>query len=431
LSGATKDWTLTIVPRIALDLAEPGYDRTVLDRLRTMIDATLRELELVRDDVLYYALPIRSPEFRVTGMIEVSRSIAYLKDAWHEDVIAILPVYGSVLGLMILAIIVFARRLVTRPIDKLIAGIDDVAQGDLSRVLLSEREDEIGALASRFNEMTHSLRESKAETKRQNEAKMQLEEQLSQTEKLATIGQLAAEIAHEVGTPLNVIAGRARSLGKKASDPEAVSKNATIIAEQATRITRIIQRLLDFARRKVGTIERERVNLNEVTLTTMDFLDSKFKAAKVKTSLDRQEGLPPVKGLPDQLQQVLINLLLNAVEAMDDGGRVAVETATETRKRPGLELAPAQPYVRVSIRDSGPGIPEEHRDKIFEPFYTSKDGEGGTGLGLAVSHGIIKEHDGWIEIDEAPGGGSIFSVWLPVVDRHSGEHQAVQGGSPS
>ena len=152
---------------------------------------------------------------------------------------------------------VVASRFVSRPITKLLSGIDDVAKGDLSHVLLSERDDEIGQIATRFNDMTFSLRESRGETQRQNEAKLALEQRLGQTEKLATIGQLAAEIAHEVGTPLNVIAGRARSIQKKSRDHEAVEKNAEIVAEQTARITRIIQRLLDFTRRKVGTAGKQ------------------------------------------------------------------------------------------------------------------------------------------------------------------------------
>jgi signal transduction histidine kinase len=301
---------------------------------------------------------------------------------------------------------------------KLLRGIDDVAKGDLSHVLLSERDDEIGAVASRFNDMTFSLRESRAETQRHHEAKSSLEQRLAHTEKLATIGQIAAEIAHEVGTPLNVIAGRARATQKKAGDADAVNKNAEIIAEQTARITKIIERLLNFARRRVGPTAPIKVNLNALTLTTMELLGAQFGAAKVKTKLVRAEGLPLVSGHGDRLQQVLLNLLLNAVQAMPDGGAISVETSAAIRQRPGLELAPEQLYVCVEVADNGPGIPEERREKIFEPFYTSKDGhggvgEGGTGLGLAVCAGIVKEHDGWIEVGDAPGGGARFRVFLP------------------
>jgi signal transduction histidine kinase len=261
--------------------------------------------------------------------------------------------------------------------------------------------------------MTFSLRESRAETGRQNTQKLELEQRLSHTEKLATIGQLAAEIAHEVGTPLGVIAGRARSIQKKSGDRETVEKNAQIVAEQTARITRIIQRLLDFARRKAGAPERVAVQLNEVTLSTMELLGGQFANARIRTTLARAEGLPRVAGDADRLQQVLLNLLLNAIQAMPDGGTLRVETFARTRQRPGLELSKEQTFACVEITDSGVGIPEDKRDKIFEPFYTTKEGQGGTGLGLAVCSGIVKEHDGWIEIDDAAGGGTIFRIFLP------------------
>jgi len=308
-----------------------------------------------------------------------------------------------------------ASRLVSRPITKLLRGIDDVAKGDLSHVILSEHDDEIGAIATRFNEMTFSLRESRGETQRQNEAKLALEQRLGQTEKLATIGQLAAEIAHEVGTPLNVIAGRARSIQKKAKDPDAVEKNALIVAEQTARITRIIQRLLDFTRRKVGTTGKAEVNVNELSLTTMELLAGQFSAAKIKTRLERAEGLPRVAGDADRLQQVLINLLLNAVQAMPDGGAIAVETSEVKRTRPGLEEGGSeQKFITFAVKDTGIGVPEDIRDKIFDPFYTTKEGQGGTGLGLAVCSGIVKEHDGWIDVENGEGGGTVFRVYLPA-----------------
>jgi signal transduction histidine kinase len=314
-----------------------------------------------------------------------------------------------------------AGRFVSRPITKLLRGIDDVAKGDLSHVILSEHDDEIGAIATRFNEMTYSLRESRGETQRQNAAKLALEQRLSQTEKLATIGQLSAEIAHEVGTPLNVIAGRARSIQRKARDPDAVEKNAGIIAEQTARITRIIQRLLDFSRRKVGTPVPARVNLNELALTTVELLGSQFSAAKVRTRLDRSEGLPLVDGDADRLQQVLINLLLNAMQAMPEGGVLTIETQRIRRTRPGLETGAEQDFVMLVVSDTGVGIPPAIRDKVFDPFYTTKESQGGTGLGLAVCSGIVKEHDGWIDIDDAPGGGTVFRVYLPTL---SGAHSS-------
>ncbi|HWM85010.1 MAG TPA: ATP-binding protein [Kofleriaceae bacterium] len=418
LSQSLEDTQVVVLPAAAIRW---GVGDESIDRLRVLVQARPLYLSTEDDERLVYTLPLRTPSrtapdgYEVAGSIELSRSLAPLAEAWRDDLLRTLPLLTVIVALVVIAVMLFTRSLVTGPIEKLLAGIDDVARGDLSRVLLSEREDEIGALATRFNEMTYSLRESRAETERQNAHKMKLEERLFQTEKLATIGQLAAEIAHEVGTPLNVIVGRSRAMAKKAGDPEAVSKNADIVAEQASRITRIIQRLLDTARRKVGAPELGPVDLNQIALTTMDFLEGKFAAARVVRTLSRAEGLPPVKGDSDQLQQVLLNLLLNAIEAMPKGGQVRVETSLVTRRRPGLEVAPEQPVVVVEVADTGVGVPAEQRERVFEPFYTTKEGRGGTGLGLSVTHGIIKEHDGWIEVDEAPGGvGSVFRVCLPA-----------------
>jgi signal transduction histidine kinase len=419
ISSFYEDANVLVLPATAIMSEEVKEDAR--RRLRNLVEARPPVVRETEGERFVYALPLRRKNpaaqdgFEIAGSIEVSRSLAHLGSAWRDDLLSTLPLLAGMVGVVIVAVMLFSRTLVTRPIEKLLHGIDDVARGDLSRVLLSEREDEIGALASRFNDMTYSLRESRAETERSTVAKMKLEERLFQTEKMATIGQLAAEIAHEVGTPLNVIVGRSRAMAKKAQDPEAVTKNAEIVAEQASRITRIIQRLLDTARRKVGTAENGLVNLNQVTLTTMEFLEGRFSAGKVSRTLARAEGLPPVKGDADQLQQVLLNLLINAIDAMPSGGAVRVETSLVTRRRPGLEVAPEQPVVVVEIRDTGPGIDEAARDKIFEPFYTTKEGRGGTGLGLSVSHGIIKEHDGWIEVDAgAAGVGTAFRICLPA-----------------
>ena len=418
LNSPGAGWHVEILPRRLLDegaRTTPGQRK----RLRTL--AILGELHLTAEegDRLVYAVPLRAPatspdaDFDVAGALEVSRDVSFLSEAFHDDLARTLPLLGLAFGLTVLALAIFTRNLMTRPVAKLLSGIDDVAKGDLSHVLLSQGDDEIGALATRFNDMTFSLRESRAETERQNRAKLALEQRLSHTEKLATIGQLAAEIAHEVGTPLNVIAGRARATQRKADDRDAVEKNAVIIAEQTSRITRIIQRLLDFTRRKVGSAGPARVNLNEVTLTTMELLVGQFANARIRTTLARGESLPHVSGDADRLQQVLLNLLLNAIQAMPEGGALRVETSAVTRQRPGLEMAPEQTFVCVEVSDTGVGIPREMRDKIFEPFYTSREGTGGTGLGLAVCSGIVKEHDGWIEVDDAAGGGTIFRIFLP------------------
>ncbi len=419
----SSGWTIALMPSSSVTQAVHPSRRGQQRRLGTLLDVRPHALETRADGRYNYALPLRVQsqgrfeDYKILGSVEVSRPFDSLNASSSAELRRTLTVLVVIVSLTVLALMLITRTVVTRPIEKLLEGIDEVAQGDLSRVLLSEHDDEVGALADRFNEMTFSLRESRSEMARHSEAKLSLEHRLSHTEKLATIGQLAAEIAHEVGTPLNVIAGRARGMAKKAREPEVVERHARIIAEQTDRITRIIQRLMDLTRRKVGDAGHELVNLNAISLTTMEFLAGKLSAGHIKTVLDRAEGLPPVLGDPDRLQQVLINLLLNAAEAMADGGVVRLETSLVERKRPGLERAAEQRYVLLTIADTGPGIPEEIRGQIFQPFYTSKKDSGGTGLGLAVCRGIVKEHDGWMEVADAKGGGTVFQVYLPAQER--------------
>ena len=394
----------------------PPTDKPQVERLRKMLalkSAVVELGEVGGRPTFIYLEPVRGPA-RIAGAVEISRDMGFVDGALSDQQWRTTVTIGLLIGLVILAISLSTRRGISRPIGKLIAGIDDVARGDLSHVLLAEREDEIGALAARWNEMTQSLRDARAETRRGVEERLALEAHLRDTSQLATIGQLAAEIAHEVGTPLNVVTGRARAMLKKADDPEAVRKNATIIAEQGTRITRIIQRLLDVARRQVGTSERTAVNMNKLAESTLELLEYQLGTARIQSRSRLDPELHTVAGSRDQLQQVLLNLYMNAIEAMPEGGVLDIRTRRVARRRPGLEVDPERRYAVLEVGDTGVGIGEKDRAKIFEAFYTSKAGSGGTGLGLSVAHGIVKDHDGWIEIDDQRSGpGTVFKVFLP------------------
>jgi signal transduction histidine kinase len=353
----------------------------------------------------------------IVGAIELTRDVSS-DPVLGQAVATVWPPLVLIALVLIVAVYFSASRSIGRPIRKLVAGIDDVARGDLSHVVLQEREDELGALATRFNDMTASLREAREETRRGAEARARLEVHLRSSEKMATVGSIAAEIAHEVGTPLNVVTGRARAMARKADDPVAVQKNATIIAEQATRITRIIQRLLDFARRRVGDTGPVPVpiDLADLAAGTLEFLEHQLDASRVGAELQKTPDVGKVQGTRDQLQQVLLNLCMNAVQAMPKGGHLGLQLSRVRRRRPGLELAPEQDYAVLEVADTGVGIAEEDRDKIFEPFYTSKSATGGSGLGLAVTHGIVKDHDGWMEVldNVSAGRGTVFKVFLPM-----------------
>lgn len=419
--GLGLGWRIAVLDVRSLPEPEApptGSPRT--ERLRKLVSlrAPIAEEDVEAGQrVLVHLEPVRAPAplapegMRVVAAVEVVRDLAAVDATMADEGLRVVTWVAVLIGVLVVAMSLSTRRGITRPIGKLIAGIDDVAKGDLSHVLLAEREDEVGALAARFNDMTKSLRDARHETRRGVEERLLLEQRLRATSQLATIGQLAAEIAHEVGTPLNVVTGRARAMAKKSDDPDAVQKNATIVAEQAGRITRIIQRLLDVARRKVGADEKAAVDVNALAEGTLELLEYQLGSARVEARQRLDGNLARVPGDRDQLQQVLLNLYMNAIQAMPGGGALEVRTGEVRRRRPGLEMAPEQRYAVIEVADSGVGVPADERGKIFEPFYTSK--EGGTGLGLAVAHGIVKDHDGWMEIDDNKPRGSVFRVYLP------------------
>ena len=396
-----------------------------LRRLEKVVNEELKEplISETHDPIknekrIICTLPLYSAEQlseqTIIGSIEVSKSISGFHDQWNRELQRILVPLITTVIFTFFVITLFIRSLVTNPIKRLISGMDDVTEGDLNRVVMAEREDEIGDLATRFNQMIFSIRENRNAINRQNQAKLQLEQKLGQTEKQTTMDHLAAEIAHEIGTPLNVITGRARSIERKVENNPTVMKNAKIIGEQSARIARIIERLLTITRRRAGTALQP-ISINEITLTTMEVLEEQFNEARIRATLDRAEGLPSVQGNGDRIQQVLLNLLLNGIQATPPGGKIRMETTLVTRRRPGLELSPPHDYVSIEVTDTGKGIPTEHLDEVFEPFFTTKKKSDGTGLGLAISTGIVKEHDGWIELESTEGKGTSIKVFLPAI----------------
>jgi len=193
-----------------------------------------------------------------------------------------------------------------------------------------------------------------------------------------------------------------------------VRKNASIIAEQAARITKIIQQMLDLSRRRVPKLTD--VDLVACTTAALSLLEHQMEQSGVEVQSRIPRDLPRVRGDADGLQQVFINLILNAVQAMPDGGTLTLTAQTARRRKGGLDLAPPQDFVSVGVCDTGAGISQDQREQIFEPFYSTKQHGEGTGLGLTVVHGIVKEHDGWIDVESSAGGagGTVFRVFLPL-----------------
>jgi signal transduction histidine kinase len=156
------------------------------------------------------------------------------------------------------------------------------------------------------------------------------------------------------------------------------------------------------------------VDLTRVVREALSFVDELIKRQNIEVTVRAAPELRPISGDPDEIQQVCLNLVMNAIHAMRDGGSLTIDLEQMVRRKEGLALSPPSPYLMLQVTDTGPGIPVADRDKIFEPFFTTKDPGQGSGLGLAVSKGIVKDHQGWIEVDDAPKGGAVLRVFLPV-----------------
>ena len=233
----------------------------------------------------------------------------------------------------------------------------------------------------------------------------ELERQLVQADKLSSIGLLAAGVAHEVNTPLAVISTYAQMLAKQVSGDVAKSVLLEKIAKQTFRASEIVNSLLNFSR--TSTTEVCDVDLNRLVRDTVSLIDHQLREAKVTVNLELAKGVAPVRGNSGKLQQVLLNLFINARDAMD--GKVNGEGKQLTIST----IALSEQTARIEVADNGSGIPEEILPRIFDPFFTTKGAKKGTGLGLSVSYGIVQEHGGSIVVDSRAGVGTRFQLEFP------------------
>lgn len=226
------------------------------------------------------------------------------------------------------------------------------------------------------------------------------EEGLGRAEKLAVVGELAAAIAHEIRNPLTIVTGSIQLIPDKLNDPNFLTSFARIAGEELERVNRTVQGLLNFARFSEPSVTQ--IDVNAILTRTAEFIRPYARKSWVQVVLDLDPGLPNIKGDAEHLNQAFLNLMLNAVQAMPNGGELRASTRYDGRSR----------FIRVIISDQGVGIPEEHQGKIFDVFFSTKDR--GTGLGLSLVHRIIDEHRGFIELESTVGKGTTFTITLPV-----------------
>ncbi|MGB9609823.1 MAG: sensor histidine kinase, partial [Bryobacteraceae bacterium] len=315
----------------------------------------------------------------------------------------------------------------------LVAGTMRLAQGDLSCRIQVRSRDELGVLAESFNQMAEDLERTHQELKtwaetleervRQKTAELEAaQKSLIHTEKMASLGRLAATVAHEVNNPLFGMLTYARLVLKDIQKPnldeatrQRMIDNLRIIERESRRCGDLMKNLLAFARQ--STPQRLRVQLNQVVERAVKLVAHQYELSQIALRAKLDPDLPEIDCDPGQIQQVLIVLLANAQEALGRGGEVVVETR---RRADGVEFI---------VRDNGPGIPKELQLQIFEPFFSTKDDPHRTGLGLAVAKGIVERHGGTITLNSEPGRGAEFIIFLPFEPRElKGEEETVMKG---
>jgi len=331
------------------------------------------------------------------GGLEVSESVAS-EQAYVRKTITDTVVTALLLGAVCTVLaIVLSVWFVGRPVESLAQKARRVGLGDFSSPVHLPGKDEFAELAREMNAMCDRLGQTLT--------------QLRHADRLATVGKLASGLAHELGTPLNVISARAEMIASGETSGAETAEYSRIIVDACDRLAGIVRQLLEFARpRELRKAPQDVVSLARQTLQLLTPL-----AEKKKVSLTLAQDDLPIQLEVDagQFQQVLTNLLMNAIQATPGEGEVDVTIAPERVEPPADVGGPAGEYIRVTVRDRGRGITAEQMQHIFEPFYTTKPVGEGTGLGLSVAYGIARDHGGWIGVASEPSKGSDFSVYLP------------------
>lgn len=343
------------------------------------------------------------------GTIVLERSVAAQGDLFRDSLYSELG-FAALLGTALCVIAgVLGGALIGAPLERVVRVANRVGAGDLSQTLPEDRKDEIGDLKRAVNAMCSQLSLTRDRLEQEASARIATLEQLRHLDRLRTVGMLASSLAHELGTPLNVLLLRGQSLAAgEALTKDEVVEAGQLIADQVDKMSRLVRRLLDYSRRAPN---RKNLKLGESSHRALGLLGGLLRSKKCAAELTIDEEVR-VEAESDQLEQAITNLVVNALHAMPEGGTVTLRIG-RTEATPS-ESVGKRVVSFVEVRDSGIGMSEAHLARVFEPFYTTKGAGEGTGLGLSVTQGIAEDHGGWIAAESTPGVGSCFTIYLPL-----------------
>jgi two-component system NtrC family sensor kinase len=307
---------------------------------------------------------------------------------------------------------IFTQRLVNRPINALLHHTQQVADGKLDTTIETTSSDELGELAVSFNRMTTSLKKAHNELADWNRTleerviqrtleNQQMQAQLARSEKLSSLGQMAAGIAHEINNPMTGILLYANLIADDKQFSPTLKEDIKVVIRETERCAGIVKQLLDFSRETKP--ESHWSGLNTIIEAALSLLEQQLLFRNILIERNLDQNIPDIFVDPWQLEQVFINIILNAGQSMHEPGSIRITTGTTADKR----------FAFAEIADSGCGIPKETLNRIFDPFFTTKE-DGGTGLGLSVSYGIINNHGGEINVASEVGVGTTISIKLPL-----------------
>lgn len=404
----------------------PDGDATDLDA--DLAAAVQRTIDTGQEEVLAWPpgndartlhayLPVALDDGR-SGVIELRRSLdvrTAFTDRTRSQLVTTLVVIGSCAALMAIGM---GWLLVGQRVGRLVSMARAVGRGDTVKPVPAEAGDELSDLTRAMNRMVTDLAEARERSDREADERERLTSKLRHADRLSTIGALMSRLAHEIGTPLNVIAARSKLISRGQATGDAATENARIAAEQADRITGIIRSFLDFSRE---AREPKR------TLEARQLVEH---ADKLLSGLARERHVELVIGTPAQnarvhgdlllLQQALANLVVNALDVAPPDTRVTVEVSVGECTPPAGRGRGVGQYVTITVGDRGPGIDPQVLPHLFEPFFTTKPSGSGTGLGLSIAAGIVHDHGGWIDVRTEPKQGTQMSLYLPLAESDDG-----------